>query len=58
MEHHEYADQATIGNPFLGSKEKGEEIYDRIVKHLADFLEKVRKIKVEIKNRDYDLRAW
>jgi len=58
MEHHEYADQATIGDPFLGSKEKGEKIYERIVKHLADFLEEIKKVKTEIKCRDYDFRAW
>jgi creatinine amidohydrolase len=58
MEHHEYADQATIGDPFLGSKEKGEKIYERIVKHLADFLEEIKKVKTEIKCRDYNFRAW
>lgn len=58
MEHHEYADQATIGDPFLGTKEKGERIYARIVKHLADFLEEIKRVKVEIKTRDHDFRAW
>ncbi len=26
MEHHEYAEEATIGDPFLGTKEKGKRI--------------------------------
>jgi creatinine amidohydrolase len=57
MEHHEYADDATIGDPFLGSKEKGKRIFERGSQNLADFVEEVKKIKVEIKLRDYDSRA-
>ena len=58
MEHHEYADDATIGDPFLGTKEKGEKIYERASQNLSDFIEEVKKIKVDIKVRDYDFRAW
>ena len=58
MEHHEYADDATIGDPFLGTKEKGEKIYERSSQNLSDFIEEVKKIKVDIKVRDYDFRAW
>jgi creatinine amidohydrolase len=58
MEHHEYADDATIGDPFLGTKEKGQKIYERASQNLTDFIEEVKKIKVEIKVRDYDFRAW
>ncbi len=58
MEHHEYAEEATIGDPFLGSKEKGERIFEKASQNLADFVEEAKKIKVEIKNRDYDFRAW
>jgi creatinine amidohydrolase len=58
MEHHEYADDATIGDPFLGTKEKGQKIYERASQNLSDFIEEVKKIKVDIKVRDYDFRAW
>ncbi len=58
MEHHEYVEEATIGDPFLGTKEKGERIFERASQNLADFVEEVKKIKVEIKDRDYDFRAW
>jgi len=58
MEHHEYVEDATIGDPFLASKEKGEKIFERASDNLAAFAEEVKKIKVEIKDRNYDLRAW
>jgi len=58
MEHHEYADDATIGDPFLGTKEKGRKIYERASQNLCDFIEEVKKIKVQIKVRDYDFRAY
>jgi len=29
MEHHEYAEEATIGDPFLGTPEKGKRIFER-----------------------------
>ena len=51
-------DDATIGDPFLGTKEKGEQIFERAAKNLTDFIEEVKKMKVEIKSRDYDTRAW
>jgi creatinine amidohydrolase len=58
MEHHEYVEDATIGDPFLASKEKGEKIFERASDNLAAFVEEVKKIKVDIKERDYDFRAY
>jgi creatinine amidohydrolase len=58
MEHHEYAEEATIGDPFLGTKEKGKRIFEKASQNLADFVEEVKKMKIEIKVRDYDFRAW
>ncbi|BDG59547.1 creatininase family protein [Caldinitratiruptor microaerophilus] len=58
MEHHEYSDTAVIGNPFRARAEKGEEIFKRMARHLADFIEEVRKFPVEVRNRDYPERAW
>ena len=58
MEHHEYVEDATIGDPFLATKEKGEKIFERASDNLAAFVKEVEKIKVEIKERDYDFRAY
>ncbi len=48
MEHHEYSDTATIGNPFKGSKEKGEKYFQASGKALAVFLEEVKKFDIDI----------
>ncbi len=39
-------------------KEKGEKIFERASDNLAAFVEEVKKIKVDIKERDYDFRAY
>jgi len=57
MEHHEYVEEATIGDPGLASKEKGLKIFERASQNLADFVNEVKKMKIEIKTRDYDLRS-
>jgi hypothetical protein len=38
--------------------EKGKRIFEKASQNLADFIEEVKKIKVEIKSRDYEFRAW
>jgi creatinine amidohydrolase len=43
MEHHEYCDTATIGNPFRATKEKGLAMFDRMSDHLTAFIKEVRK---------------
>jgi creatinine amidohydrolase len=58
MEHHEYVEEATIGDPFLGSKEKGEKYFEMSSDNLAGFANEVKKIAVEIKDRSYDTRSW
>jgi creatinine amidohydrolase len=58
MEHHEYVEEATIGDPFLATKEKGEKIFERASDNLAAFVEEVKKIKVKIKDRNYDFRSY
>lgn len=58
MEHHEYSDTAVIGNPFRATKEKGLAMFDRMAKHLADYVNEVRKFAVEIKESDFPDRAW
>ena len=57
MEHHEYSDNAVIGNPFRASAEKGRRYFDLVSDHLAAFLKEVKKFKIEVKNRDFPNRA-
>lgn len=48
MEHHEYSDNATIGNPFRASKEKGKKYFEIAGKALAAFLEEVKKFNIRV----------
>jgi creatinine amidohydrolase len=48
MEHHEYSDTATIGNPFRGTKEKGEQYFQKSAEAIAAFLEEVKKFKIKV----------
>ncbi|HHW13299.1 MAG TPA: creatininase family protein [Firmicutes bacterium] len=48
MEHHEYSDTATIGNPLRASKEKGEKYFARAGQALANFLEEVKKFNIVV----------
>jgi creatinine amidohydrolase len=58
MEHHEYSDTATIGNPFRGTRAKGKKLFERGAQHLAAFVTEVKKIKVKVTQRDFPERAW
>ena len=59
MEHHEYNDSATIGDPFAGSKEKGLKYFKVAGKALAAFVDEVKKfdIKVPDEKRHFTNRA-
>jgi creatinine amidohydrolase len=59
MEHHEYSDHATIGNPHRGTKEMGLALFEKEAEHLAAFIEEVKKFpfKVEHKDRLFPDRA-
>lgn len=58
MEHHEYSDTAVIGNPFRSTPAKGEDIFRRMSRHLADFVAEVRAFPVELREQDYVERAY
>ena len=60
MEHHEYCDTATIGDPLKSSKEKGEKLFQIQSDHLASFLEEIKKIKIVVpeEKRDFVDRSW
>lgn len=54
MEHHEYSDTATIGNPFRATAEKGHKILQRMAEHLAAFVEEVKKFDIaDVKRREW-----
>ena len=59
MEHHEYSDSATIGNPFRGSKDKGERYFKQSGEALAAFLEEVKNFDIEVplEKRQFTSRA-
>ena len=57
MEHHEYSETSTIGNPFRGTKEKGLKYFERSAEHLAAFLKEVKKFPVQATNREFNNRA-
>lgn len=59
MEHHEYSDTATIGNPFRASVEEGESILDRNSSHLSAFAKEVEELdfRVPDEKREYVERA-
>ena len=58
MDHFEYSDTATIGDPTTATEKLGEDLYERMGQHLADFIKAARNIKVTIKNRDWPERAY
>jgi len=61
MDHQEYSDTGLIGrpgNPFRATPEKGARIVQKKAELLAEFIEEIKKVKVEIKNRDYWNRAF
>ena len=46
MDHDEFADHGVIGNPMRASAEKGDQIFDRFARHLAEALaERLAKVK-------------
>ncbi len=60
MDHQEYSDTGLVGypgNPFRASAQKGETIVKEKAKLLAEFVEEIKKVKVEIKNREFTERA-
>lgn len=59
MEHHEYSDTATIGNPFRASVEEGESILERNSSHLAAFANEAEEFDFTVpeEKRAYPDRA-
>jgi len=58
MDHYEYSDSATIGNPKNATVELGEALIKRMASHLAEFATSVRDIPTSIHDRDWPERAY
>jgi len=58
MDHQEYSDTGLIGNPFRASAEKGKKIIHAKAKIMAEFIEEIKKVKVEIRNQEYWNRTF
>jgi creatinine amidohydrolase len=57
MDHNEFADRGVIGNPKRATADKGEQIFERFSTHLADAVAELRKVPVDIRNREFVLKA-
>ena len=58
MDHPEYSDTGLIGNPSRASAEKGRKIAERVSDYLVTFLNELKKVKLEVRKRDYSRRAF
>jgi creatinine amidohydrolase len=57
MDHHEFIESGTIGNPLRASAEKGEEALRRYAEHVAKGILELDKVKVEVHDREFVDRA-
>jgi len=53
LEQQEYSEVGIMGNALLGSREKGEKIYSRMIELFSRFIEDLKGIPVTIKERDF-----
>ncbi|WP_028309295.1 creatininase family protein [Desulfitibacter alkalitolerans] len=56
LDQFEYGKSGVMGNPLLGSREKGEKIYERMTDLFAEFIKGLKDVPVEIKKRDFPER--
>lgn len=57
MDHHEFIESGTIGNPLRATAEKGEEAFRRYSEHCAKGILELDKVPVEVRNREFVDRA-
>jgi len=57
MEHSEYADRGIVGNPEGASAEKARKIYETVANILADFIEELKAVKVDVVRREFTERV-
>lgn len=53
MDHHEFIESGTIGNPMRATAEKGEEAFRRYAEHCARGILELDQVPVEVKNREF-----
>jgi creatinine amidohydrolase len=53
MDHHEFIESGTIGNPLRATKEKGEESFRRLSDHVSRGILELMKVPVEVHNREF-----
>jgi creatinine amidohydrolase len=57
MDHHEFIESGTIGNPLRATVEKGEEAFRRLSEHTARGVLELLQVPVEVHNREFVDRA-
>lgn len=53
MDHHEFIESGTIGNPLTATAAKGEEAFRRYSEHVAKGILELMKVPIEIRNREF-----
>jgi creatinine amidohydrolase len=53
MDHHEFIESGTIGNPLRATKEKGEEAFRRLSEHVARGVLELMDVPVEVGKREF-----
>ena len=56
-EHIDFTESGIIGNPFRGTAEKGERVYELFAEHLASALEEFQTVPVTVTNREFRERV-
>ncbi len=53
MDHHEFIESGTIGNPLRATEQKGEEAFRRLSEHVARGVLELMKVPVEVHTREF-----
>jgi len=53
MDHHEFIESGTIGNPMRATADKGEEAFRRLSEHVARGVLELMKVPVEVHSREF-----
>jgi creatinine amidohydrolase len=53
MDHHEFIESGTIGNPLRATPEKGEEAFRRLSEHVGRGILELMNVPVEVHNREF-----
>ena len=53
MDHHEFIESGTIGNPLRATSAKGEEAFRRYSDHVARGVLEPMKVPAEVRNREF-----